>query len=94
MILTAVKGKIGGVCHRQRTKTLSPLQRGGCGLLLAEGLAVGTLFLGGICLVGTHQNTLQRAEVRIVAVVCALMDGALNALICMAIHSFQASFSP
>ena len=55
-------------------------------LLLAEGLAVGTLIHSGVSLVGTHQNTIQGAEVCILAVVCALCNSTLNALVSMTIH--------
>ena len=55
--------------------------------LLAEGLAVGALVLSRRSLVGAHQNTLQRAEVCVLAVILALLNSALNALICMTIHS-------
>ena len=56
-------------------------------LLLAEGLAVGALIHGGITFVGTHQNPVQGAVVLAVAVVSTGLDGAFNALVCMAIHS-------
>ena len=67
-------------------------------LSLAEGLAVRALVLSGICLVGTHQNPIQRAVVLAVAVICALLNGAFDALICVAIHnvlppSFEFGFS-
>ena len=56
-------------------------------LLLPEGLTVGTLIHGRICLMGTHQDPLQRAEICILAVMGALLNSTLNALVCMAIHS-------
>ena len=56
-------------------------------LSLTEGLAVGALVLGGICLVGTHQNTIQRAVVLAVAVVSTGLNGTLDALICVVIHN-------
>ena len=56
-------------------------------LLLTERLAVGTLIHCGVCLVSTHQDALQGTEVCILAVVCALLNGAFNALVCMAVHS-------
>ena len=59
---------------------------GGCLLLLAEGLTVGALVFSGIHLMGTHHNTLQGAEVGILAVMGALLNSTLNALVCMAIH--------
>ena len=55
---------------------------------LAEGLAVGALIHGGIGLVGAHQNPIQRAVILFFAVMRALVYGALNALVGMAIHSF------
>ena len=55
-------------------------------LLLAEGLAVSTLVLSRRSLMGAHQNTLQRAEVCILAVMLALLNSTFNRLVCMAIH--------
>ena len=66
--------KYGGCRRRIRT------------LLLTEGLAVGTLIHSRICLMGTHQDALQGAEVCVLAVMSALGDSTLNALVCMAIH--------
>jgi hypothetical protein len=57
--------------------------------LLTEGLAVGALVHGGICLMGAYQNPLQGAEIGILAVMCALLDSTLNALVCMTIHSLM-----
>ena len=56
-------------------------------LLLAEGHTVGTLIHGGICLVGTHGDAIQGAVVGIVAVISTLLDGALDALVCMTAHT-------
>ena len=56
------------------------------GLLLAEGLAVGALIHGGVLLVSTHQDAVQRAVVLAVAMVSALLHSTLNTLIGMAIH--------
>ena len=42
---------------------------------------------------GTHEDPLQRAEVGILAMVGALGDGALNALVSMAAHSHFLLFS-
>ena len=56
-------------------------------LLLAEGLAVGALVHSGVGLVGTHQDLVQSAVVLALAVVGALMDGAFDALIGIAVHS-------
>ena len=55
-------------------------------LLLAEGLAVGTLVHGGVSLVSTNQDPLQGTVVGIIAMVSTLMNGALDALVCMAAH--------
>ena len=55
-------------------------------LALAEGLAVGTLVLGGIGFMGTHQDTVQRAVVLIVAVISAGLNGAFDALVCIVVH--------
>ena len=55
-------------------------------LLLTEGLAVGALVSSGIHLMRTNKNPLQGAEVGILAMVGALLNGTLNALVCMAIH--------
>ena len=54
--------------------------------LLTEGFAVSTLVSSGIGLMGTNQDPLQTAEVRILAVMGALLNGTLNALVCMTIH--------
>ena len=62
------------------------------GSLLAEGLAVGALIHGGIGLMGAHQDAVQRAVVLVLTVVCALMDGAFDALIGVAFHDIS-SFS-
>ena len=55
--------------------------------LLTEGFAVSTLVSSGIGLMGTNQDPLQAAEVRILAMMGALLHGTLNALVCMTIHS-------
>ena len=57
-------------------------------LLLAEGLAVSALVLSGICFVRTHQNTVQRAVVLAIAMVCAGLNGAFDALIGIIVHVF------
>ena len=61
--------------------------------LLTEGLAVGALILGRCCFVRTHQDPLQGAVIGILAVMLALLDGTLNALVCMAIHGVILLFS-
>ena len=55
-------------------------------LLHAEGLAVGALVLGGICLMGAHQDLIQRAVVCLLAVMGALLNSAFNALVSLAVH--------
>ena len=61
-------------------------------LLFAEGLAVGALVHGGVCLVGTDHDPIQRAVVLVLAVVCALGNGAFDALVGIAVHSFDLLF--
>ena len=56
-------------------------------LPLAEGLAVGALILGGIRFMGAHQNPVQGTVVLLVTVVGAGLDGTLDALVCMFVHS-------
>ena len=60
-------------------------------LLLAEGHAVGALVLGGICLVGTHGDAVERTVVFLLAVMGALADGTFDGLVGMAVHK-KASF--
>ena len=55
-------------------------------LLCPEGLTVGALVHGGMILVGTHQDAVQRAVVLGVAVIGAGLNGAFDALVCMAVH--------
>ena len=55
--------------------------------LPVEGHAVGALIHGGIALVGAHQNPIQGAVILTVAVVGALVHGALNGLVGMTIHN-------
>ena len=57
------------------------------GLLFPEGLAVGALIHGGVCLMGANQDLFQRAVVFVVAVVRALRNGALDTLICVTAHT-------
>ena len=54
--------------------------------LLAEGLAVGALILGGVGLVGAHQNPVQGAVVLGIAVVSAGLNGAFDALVGIGVH--------
>ena len=71
-----------GKLRQQNAAAIAPV------LLLAEGFAVGALILGGVHLVGAHQDLVQRTEVLVAAVVCALLDGAFNALVGMTVHRF------
>jgi len=52
-----------------------------------EAHAVGALIHAGVCLVGAHKDPLQRAVVCLIAVMSALMNGAFDALVCVAIHN-------
>ena len=61
-------------------------------LLLAEGLAVRALIHGGILLMGADQDLVQRTVVLAGAVVCALLDSTLNALISMIGHGNSPPF--
>ena len=68
------------------------LQNSTEGLFLAEGHTIRALILRGVCLVGAYQNTVQRTEVGITAVICALRYGTFDALIGVTVHkksSFQ-----
>ena len=56
--------------------------------LFPEGHAVGALVHSGITLMGAHQDSLQRTVVLLPTVVCALLDGTLNALVCVTVHVF------
>ena len=53
---------------------------------LTEGLAVGALILSGVDFVGAHQDTIQRAVVLAVAVVCAGLNSTFDGLVSMAVH--------
>ena len=61
--------------------------------LCAEGLAVGALVSSGIGLMGAYQDPLQGAEIGVLAVMLALLNGTLNALVCMAVHILSSSIS-
>ena len=56
-------------------------------LLLAEGHTVGALVLGGVGLMGAYKDLLQGAVVGLIAVMGALGNGALDALVCFAVHN-------
>ena len=55
-------------------------------LLLAEGLAVSALICGGVHLVGAHQDFVQGTVVLVAAVMGALLDSTLDALVCVTVH--------
>ena len=61
-------------------------------LLLAEGHAVGALVLGGVGLMGAYKDLVQGAVVGLVAVMGTLGNGALDALICFAVHNADLLF--
>ena len=56
-------------------------------LLLAEGLAIGALIHGGIDLMRTDQDFIQGAVVLAVAVIGALLHGAFDTLVGVAVHA-------
>ena len=56
--------------------------------LLPEGLAVGALIHSRIAFMGADQNSVQRAVVLSIAVISAGLNGTLDALVCIVIHSF------
>lgn len=56
-------------------------------LFLTEGFAVGASGHTGILLMGAHKDVVQRAVVLASAVIGALCDGALDALVGMTVHS-------
>jgi hypothetical protein len=58
-------------------------------LLSAEGSAVGALVDSRVSLVGTNQDSLQRAIVGIIAVISTLVDSAFDALVCMTAHKIS-----
>ena len=68
------------------TPVRSPAGNDSVSSLLAEGLAVGALVCGGIGLVGAHQDPVQRAVICLLAMVLALLNSTLNALVCMTVH--------
>ena len=71
-----VKKKRGSSCCRAKYALL----------LLAEGHAVGALINGRVGLMGANKNAIQGAVVFTVTVVCTLLNGTLNGLVCMTIH--------
>ena len=56
-------------------------------LLFAEGHAVSALVNSGTHFVGTHQDLIQRAEILVLTMVGTLLDGALDALVGMTVHT-------
>ena len=77
---------VSGIGKYKKEKNRGSICCRGDGLLHAEGLAVGALILGGIDLVGAHQDPVQRTVVLAGAVMCALLNGAFNALVCVTVH--------
>ena len=73
-----VKENCGSECCRNHHRSL----------LLAEGLAVGALIHSRIAFMGADQNSVQRAVVLSIAVISAGLNGTLDALVCIVIHSF------
>ena len=61
-------------------------------LLHPEGLAVGALVFGGVSLVGANQDAVQGAVICVGAVVSALLNGAFNAFVGMAVHNVTSFF--
>ena len=55
-------------------------------LLLPEGLAVGALVHSRIHFMGADKDPIQGAVVGAAAVMCALLHGAFNGLICLFVH--------
>ena len=72
--------------HFRQVKIAAAIAAATDGSLLAEGLAVGALVLGGVDLMSAHQDPIQRAVVLILAVISTLLDGAFNALVGMTVH--------
>ena len=63
-----------------------PPQNAAVFLLSAEGHTVGALVHSRIAVVGANQNALQGAVDGLITVVCALLNGTFDALVCIAIH--------
>ena len=55
-------------------------------LLLAEGLAVGTLIHSGVALMGAYQDAIQGAVICALTVIGALLNSTFNALVSLTIH--------
>ena len=56
-------------------------------LLLAEGFAVGALIHRRILLMSADKDAVKRAVVFAVAVISTLLNGAFDALVCLAVHN-------
>lgn len=63
-------------------------QHGSCRIfsLLVEGFTVGALVNSGVQLMGANQDPVQRTVVFALTVMCTLLNGALDALICLVCH--------
>lgn len=70
----------------KKKKNRGGLRRRVAQLLSAERLAVSTLVLSGIHLVGTYLNALQRAVICGIAMIGTLLNAAGDALVCMIVH--------
>ena len=55
-------------------------------LFFLKGFAVGALVHGGICLMRTNQNAVQRTVIFLLAVVFTLLHGTLDTFVCLTIH--------
>ena len=69
------------------TKKRGGLRRRNRKLFLTERHTVRALIYCGIALVCSHQDSIQRAEIGIIAMMCALGNSTFNAFICVTIHS-------
>ena len=56
-------------------------------LSAAERHAIGALILRGVALVGAYRDAIERAVVLIAAVMGARGNGALNAVVCLVVHT-------
>ena len=79
-------------CSIRQEKLRRKNRRSALFLLFAEGHAVGALILSGAGLMSTYQDPVQRAVVCGLAVVGALLDGALDALVCVVVHGVSSFF--
>ena len=61
-------------------------------LLFPERHAVSTLIHSRVCLMGAYHDSIQRTVVLILTVVCALLHGALDALVGIAVHNIDLLF--